>query len=89
MINNLCFSIFDYNLYYQILILLSRKFLVLNSVNLNYNPPVAKITASAASVDLRVIKIVLHILRERDHDEIAFFVREAMNFNLLQHNPDF
>ena len=76
-------------LYYQILNLLSKKFLFLNSVNLNYNPPVAKITASAASVDLRVIKIRLHILGERDQDQTALFVREAINFNVLQHNPDF
>ena len=67
--------------------MLSRKFLVLNSVNLNYNPPVAKITASAVCVDLRLIKIGLYILR--DQDQTALFVREAMNFNLLQHNPDF
>ena len=67
MISNLCFSKF----FLSILPnsdLLSRKFLVLNSVNLNYYPPVAKITASAATVDLRVIKIGLHILRERERE---------------------
>ena len=72
MISNLHFSKFEFYLFYQILICCLEKCLVLNAVNLNYNPPVAKITASAANVDLRVIKIGLHILRERSRSGCTF-----------------
>ena len=75
MISNLCFSKFDFLFLLPNSDLLSRKFLVLNAVNLNYIPPVAKITASAASVDLRMIKIGLHILRERSRSDCTFCER--------------